>query len=48
MNAGARHLTAGVQPGNRGASMQVGEDSPRHIVLSRPDRDQIGDRIDAS
>src|SRR5207253_5555709 len=45
--AGAGDLAARVEPGDRGAPVQVGADPAGRVVGGRGDRDQIGDRIDA-
>jgi hypothetical protein len=48
MNAGAGNLTAGIQPGDRGATEVIGQDATRRIVLGRCDRDEISDRVDTA
>ena len=46
VDAHARGLARGVQPGERRRAVDVGVDAAHHVVHDRADRDQLGDRVD--
>jgi len=47
VDAGARDLTAGVEPGHRAAAVEVGRHTTRRVMAGGNDRDQLGHRCDA-
>ena len=46
VDAHAGGLAGGVQPAERGRPVDVGVDAAHHVVHDRPDRDQLGHRVD--
>ena len=47
VQAGARGLADGVQPGQRRVRVQVGDDAAHRVVGGRRDRDQLARRVEA-